>query len=80
MATSSTSSLLPTIFLAHGGGPLPLIGRSPEIAKFLSDLFDTIGLSGSRKLEVKAALIVTAHWEEVKKLRNLPVGPTSISY
>jgi hypothetical protein len=31
-------SELPVIFLAHGGGPLPILGAQPEIAEHLRDI------------------------------------------
>lgn len=52
----------PAIFVNHGGGPLPLLGdkEHAELTSFLRD-----GVKKHLNLkEVKAIILVTAHWEE----------------
>eukprot|EP00927_Polykrikos_kofoidii_P077009 TRINITY_DN74001_c0_g1_i1.p1 TRINITY_DN74001_c0_g1~~TRINITY_DN74001_c0_g1_i1.p1 ORF type:complete len:316 (+),score=37.40 TRINITY_DN74001_c0_g1_i1:70-948(+) len=53
------SERMPCVFINHGGGPLPLLGRQPQIANFLSGYAAT--LPGGR--QPSAILMVTAHWE-----------------
>jgi aromatic ring-opening dioxygenase catalytic subunit (LigB family) len=52
--------MLPTFFVAHGGGPLPLMGEEP--ADFLTSFPRNLTLE--EKNMVKTILIVSAHWEE----------------
>ena len=52
----------PAMFVNHGGGPLPLLGdkEHAELTSFLRD-----GVQKHLNLkEVKAIILVTAHWEE----------------
>lgn len=56
--------LAPAIFVNHGGGPLPLLGEKDHVplTKFLKDdIHKHIDLK-----EIKAIILVTAHWEESK--------------
>lgn len=58
------SVLAPAIFVNHGGGPLPLLGDRDHLplTKFLKDdIHNYISLK-----DVKAIILVTAHWEEPK--------------
>jgi aromatic ring-opening dioxygenase catalytic subunit (LigB family) len=52
-------SLMPVVFLPHGGGPMPLLGDANhrELITFLK------GLSGQLPTP-EAILLITAHWEE----------------
>jgi aromatic ring-opening dioxygenase catalytic subunit (LigB family) len=52
-------SKLNTIFLSHGGGPLPLMG-DPNHAQLTAHLKEL----GSTLPEPSAILVVSAHWEE----------------
>jgi aromatic ring-opening dioxygenase catalytic subunit (LigB family) len=52
--------MLPTFFLAHGGGPMPLMGDPP--ADFLKSIPSF--LTQEEIKSVKSILIVSAHWEE----------------
>jgi len=52
--------MLPTFFLAHGGGPMPLMGDPP--ADFLKSIPSF--LTQAEIKSVKSILIVSAHWEE----------------
>ena len=46
---------MPSIYVNHGGGPLPLLGSQPLVAEFLGSYASTID-------QPKAILVVTAHW------------------
>lgn len=48
---------LPALFINHGGGPLPLLGKQPAVAHFLSSYAATL------PARPRAVLVVTAHWE-----------------
>ena len=48
--------MLPALFLTHGAGPLPLLGRQPGVAKHIQDV-------GAAMQRPKAILVVSAHWE-----------------
>ena len=48
---------LPTLFVAHGGGPLPLLGVDKETQTHLKSLQSHVGV------KPKAVLVVSAHWE-----------------
>ena len=48
---------MPTIYINHGGGPLPLLGQQPSVASFLSKYPSNL------PYRPKAVVIVTAHWE-----------------
>lgn len=47
--------LMPTAYISHGGGPMPLLGRQPDLASFLSDYPKSIP-------KPSAILIISAHW------------------
>lgn len=49
---------MPTIYINHGGGPMPLLGQQPAIAAFLSAYTSTLPQRPS------AVVVATAHWEE----------------
>jgi len=48
---------MPAVFIDHGGGPLPLLGRQPAISSFLSSYASTLPAIP------RAIVLVTAHWE-----------------
>merc|ERR1719329_771958 len=48
---------MPCVYIHHGGGPMPLMGKQPELAEFLSSYASTL------PRQPMAILIVTAHWE-----------------
>ena len=50
-------SKFPCAFVGHGGGPMPLIGRNPEVVSALQNLMKIIPRTP------KAIVMVTAHWE-----------------
>ena len=52
-------SLMPVVYVAHGGGPMPLMG-DPNHA----DLTNYMRGFAARFPAPKAILVVTAHWEE----------------
>lgn len=61
-AVSKMAVLAPAIFVNHGGGPMPLLGDKDHagLTKFLRDeVKNHLNLE-----EVKAIILVTAHWEE----------------
>lgn len=49
---------MPTVFIHHGGGPMPLMGRYPAVSKFLGSYIATL------PSQPTAVVVVTAHWEE----------------
>ena len=51
--------MLPTLFIPHGGGPLPLLGDPGHtgMVKFLK------ALPAKVQPKPKAILLVSAHWE-----------------
>ncbi|CAE7689260.1 DOD, partial [Symbiodinium pilosum] len=51
------------VFINHGGGPLPLLGKQPQIAKFLK------AYPSSLPAVPTAILVVTAHWETRSTLK-----------
>jgi len=51
-------ALFPAIFVNHGGGPLPLIGRQPDIAHHLEQVAKKYLPEAPR-----AIVVVSAHWE-----------------
>lgn len=53
---SLTIMTLPTLFLTHGGGPMPLLGQQVGIAKHIQQIAATVQ-------RPKAILIVSGHWE-----------------
>ncbi len=55
---------MPTLFLPHGGGPMPLLGDSSQAAlvKHLR------GVKASLPARPKAILLATAHWEGRSKV------------
>ncbi|XP_049883466.1 uncharacterized protein LOC126378958 [Pectinophora gossypiella] len=56
--------IAPALFVNHGGGPLPLLGDKDhkELTNFLRD-----GVKKHMDLKnIKAIILVTAHWEESK--------------
>ncbi|OLP78691.1 4,5-DOPA dioxygenase extradiol [Symbiodinium microadriaticum] len=54
---------LDEVFVNHGGGPLPLLGKQPGIAKFLQ------GYPRSLPSAPAAIIVVTAHWETGSALK-----------
>ena len=60
-ATNSViSPMLPTLFLAHGGGPLPILGDAAH-AELSSSLR---GIPAKHlKMKPKHIIVISAHWE-----------------
>ena len=59
MAATGHQPRLPTMFVNHGGGPLPLLGQDNDTAEALRGIpVFTLG-----KLVPAAILIISAHWE-----------------
>lgn len=56
---SSHSSLMPVVYIPHGGGPMPLLGDAnhAQLSQFLRQL-------GQQLPTPKAIVIFSAHWEE----------------
>jgi aromatic ring-opening dioxygenase catalytic subunit (LigB family) len=48
----------PSTFLSHGGGPMPLLGQNPVLAKFLA------GWPATLAQPPTALIVISAHWEE----------------
>lgn len=57
----------PTLFVNHGGGPLPLLGRQPELARHMKETVQK-WLPATRP---SAIIVLSAHWE------SNPIGITS---
>ena len=47
----------PSIFINHGGGPLPLLGQQQDISTFLGSYLSTLPQKPTK------ILLITAHWE-----------------
>lgn len=63
-AARKMAVVAPALFVNHGGGPMPLLGDKEhrELTNFLRD-----GVKKHVDLkEIKAIILVTAHWEESK--------------
>lgn len=54
-----THSLMPVVFVPHGGGPMPLLGDANhlELTRFMQSLAADLP-------RPKAIVVITAHWEE----------------
>jgi len=48
---------LPAIFVTHGGGPLPLLGKQPFIETSLASIGSNL------PIVPKSIVVITAHWE-----------------
>lgn len=57
----------PTVFINHGGGPLPVLGQQPEIASSLQRL-------AKRLSHPRAILIISAHFESPGKSVSVMTG------
>jgi aromatic ring-opening dioxygenase catalytic subunit (LigB family) len=59
MFPTKTNSLMPVLFVPHGGGPMPLLGEENhhELTSFLQSVSTDLP-------RPKAILVITAHWEE----------------
>lgn len=53
------SSLMPVLFVPHGGGPMPLMGESNH-----HDLTEFLRSVSAKLPRPTAILVITAHWEE----------------
>jgi 4,5-DOPA dioxygenase extradiol len=53
---------LPAIFVNHGGGPMPLLGRQPELVANMQDIVQN-HLSQPQYPKPKAIVLLSAHWE-----------------
>eukprot|EP00567_Pseudictyota_dubia_P008411 CAMPEP_0197439260 /NCGR_PEP_ID=MMETSP1175-20131217/6042_1 /TAXON_ID=1003142 /ORGANISM="Triceratium dubium, Strain CCMP147" /LENGTH=293 /DNA_ID=CAMNT_0042969139 /DNA_START=115 /DNA_END=996 /DNA_ORIENTATION=+ len=54
--TSFPDGRFPALFVNHGGGPLPLLGRQPDIASHLRDAASSIPAP-------RSIVVISAHWE-----------------
>ena len=63
----ATSAKLPTFFICHGGGPMPLLG-DPGHSGLVRDLRALPGRIKARE-QVRAILVVSAHWEAAPAVR-----------
>ena len=64
LANHSSKKIQETeVYINHGGGPLPLLGKQPSIATFLGSYASTLPRSPT------AILVVTAHWETGSQLK-----------
>ena len=60
----STKKRLPTLFVNHGGGPLPIIGEPShvDLTNSLKHLTQTLTFNTT----IAAILVISAHWEATK--------------
>jgi len=58
MATVS-QNIMPCTYFNHGGGPMPLMGKQPEVANWCKEYGDKF-----KESPPKAIMVVSAHWEE----------------
>jgi aromatic ring-opening dioxygenase catalytic subunit (LigB family) len=49
----------PTVFINHGGGPLPLLGKQPELVENMKEVVKKY----LPKEPPKAIVVLSAHWE-----------------
>ena len=54
----TAASKFPCAFISHGGGPMPLLGRQPEV------LMNFKSFAASLPCKPSAIVVVTAHWTE----------------
>ena len=52
---------MPSVFVSHGGGPMPVMGRQPDIVK------DMKSIVAKLPRKPTTILVVTAHWETNKQ-------------
>lgn len=57
--STATTSLMPVLFVPHGGGPMPLLGE--ENHRELTAFMQSVSAELPRP---KAIVVITAHWEE----------------
>ncbi|KAL3914569.1 MAG: hypothetical protein SGILL_006052 [Bacillariaceae sp.] len=50
----------PTVFVNHGGGPLPLIGRQPDLVKNMQHVVKNL----LPKTPPSAIVVLSAHWDD----------------
>lgn len=70
------SSLMPVVYIPHGGGPMPLLGdiSHKELIEFLSSLHKSITAP-------KAIVIISAHWEShVATISSSPIPKMIYDY
>mmetsp|Transcript_41225 Transcript_41225/g.53186 ORF Transcript_41225/g.53186 Transcript_41225/m.53186 type:complete len:289 (+) Transcript_41225:58-924(+) len=66
MASASECQIvrLPTIFIPHGGGPLPIL-KPDELSKSMASILQPGELMSAETINsIKTILFVSAHWEE----------------
>mmetsp|Transcript_11144 Transcript_11144/g.24516 ORF Transcript_11144/g.24516 Transcript_11144/m.24516 type:complete len:292 (-) Transcript_11144:178-1053(-) len=63
VAAKTSGPRMPAVYINHGGGPLPLLGKQPGIAEFLGSY------AGTLPRKPTAILVVTAHWETGSQLK-----------
>jgi 4,5-DOPA dioxygenase extradiol len=51
----------PTLFVNHGGGPMPLLGQQPKIVEHLQQVRKDFLLASTQK--PKGIVLISAHWE-----------------
>lgn len=52
---------LPALFINHGGGPMPLMGKQPELVRHMKEAVKQYLPRGEEK--PKAIVVLSAHWE-----------------
>lgn len=69
----NSKSLMPVVFVPHGGGPMPLLGDAShrELTAFMHDLAQGLPTPS-------AILVITAHWEEAQAHISSGAQPTMI--
>ncbi len=70
MSTNKVTSLMPVLFVPHGGGPMPLMGEANH--RELTAFMKAVSADLPRP---KAILVITAHWEEGVATISSSVAP-----
>jgi len=73
---AQTSKRLPTLFIAHGGGPWPFLPPSRDPSARWDDLAAYLtGLNAALGTRPKAVLVISGHWEEARPTLNTAARP-----
>lgn len=69
----NTATLMPVVFVPHGGGPMPLLGDAShrELTAFMQQLAQHLPVP-------RAILVISAHWEEQQAHISSAANPAMI--
>jgi len=66
----------PTVFVNHGGGPMPLLGRQPNLVSHMKEL-----VHSRLPSKPKAIILLSAHWEaDPVEITSSPKPPMLFDY